>query len=172
MVILAISDGATIAMWAANLAATGVLAIYLGRVDRTARRVERGEDARNAELAKISDRLHETTTKLVDERLRFVSHDIANHANALKLTMDDLKHRIETGDAEFSALGDRDQKIELSMAAKIDTLKDYIRENSASKDDVKEHEKSVASHLNRTDEKIAALSERVAVIADKVGVKR
>ncbi len=119
----------------------------------------------DTDVATLENRLHETTTKLVDERLRFVSHDIANHANALKLTMDSLKERIETGDGEFATLADRDQKIELSMAAKIDGLKDYIREHTASKTDVAQHQRSVDSKFEHTDEKISQLGQSVAVLA-------
>jgi hypothetical protein len=110
------------------------------------------------------DRLHELATKLVDERFRAMTHEVNGHVQSFMSTLDMLKQQIQDGEQDFRVLGDRDQKIELAVAAKIDVLKDYIRDNAASKTDVKDHERSINAKLDRVGERIGELSERVAVL--------
>lgn len=117
---------------------------------------------------KLEDRLHETTTKLVDERLRSTTHEIRDHVHGLLTTMEEMRGRIKDADGAMDGLSERDQKTELAMAAKFDQLKDYIRDNTASKQDVKDHENSVRTQMGQMSEKISNLGEKVAVLATKV----
>lgn len=117
---------------------------------------------------KLEERLHETTTKLVDERLRSTTHEIRDHVQSLLTTIEDMRGRLKDADGELDGLGERDQKLELALAAKFDALKDYIRETTASKDDVKEHERSVKQQMNQMADKLGLLGEKVAVLTAKV----
>jgi septation ring formation regulator EzrA len=113
-------------------------------------------------------KLHELATKLVDERFRAMTHEVNNHMQGLLNTIDELKSRLKDGDQTIDGLNERDQKIELAVAGKIDSLKDYIRDNTASKSDVRAHEQTVAGKFDRMGEKVEAMGREVAVLTSKV----
>ena len=91
----------------------------------------------------LEDRLHDATTRLIDERFRAMTHEVNSHVQGFLLTVEEMKQRIQLGDGEIRGLSDRDQKIELLLSARLDHLKDYIRDTAATKKDLEKHEASV-----------------------------
>ena len=186
MVVLALSDGTTLAMWAVNLLVSGAITIVLARVAASTNKLQRVEDDRDRKVAAAEQRLiqaaterearinaaeaklHEATTKLIDERFRAMTHEVKTHVQGLTGTLDLLKLQLEDGSKAVGELYDVDHKIELGVASKIDQIKDYIREKAATKDDLKEHERSVSAKFDRQGEQISKLATNVAVLASKV----
>jgi hypothetical protein len=125
---------------------------------------ETREDRREAEA-----RQHELVAKLVDERFRAMTHEVNGHVNGLSLALEELKHKLKEGESVFGRLGDRDQKIELTVAARIDALKDYIRDNAASKKDLEKHEAAVERKFTSFEARIGDLTSGVAVLTERVG---
>src|SRR5262245_58511648 len=62
----------------------------------------------------LEERLHQVTTKLVDERFRAMTHEVNGHVQGLVTVVDDLKDRLKDGSDDLESLSDRDQKIELA----------------------------------------------------------
>jgi hypothetical protein len=117
----------------------------------------REEQASVQEIHSLKTSVHESTVRLIDERFRGISHEVRNHANGVMLAMDELKSRVKEGDLEGDTLAAAVHAIELKMRGWLDEMKDYIRINTASKEDAKDLEK-----------RVSILSEKVAVLTEKV----
>ena len=116
----------------------------------------------------LEARLHEATTRLVDERFRAMTHEVNSHVQGFLLSLEDLKQRVSTGDAEVRGLGERDQKIELGLSARFEVLKDYIRDHTAGKKDLEKHEAAVERKLGVVENRLGDLTATVAVLTEKV----
>lgn len=137
------SEGFTVPLAVFQLAFSAIVSVALWRLTAWQRRYEG-----------VEDRLHDATTSLIDERFRSMSHEVRSHVQGFVIAIDDLKERIQLGDTEVRGLGERDQRIELALAARLDALKDYIRENTASKKDLEKHEASIERKLNQMEQRI------------------
>ena len=157
MPLLALSDALTVSLAVFQLAFSAVVSISLWRLTAWQRRYEG-----------LEGKLHETTTRLVDERFRAMTHEVNSHVQGLVLVLEEMKHRLQCGETDFRALGERDQKIELTLAGKIDTIKDYIRENAASKSDLEKHEVTVDRKLGQVEQRLGILNSTVAVLNERV----
>ncbi len=79
-----------------------------------------------------------------------------------------MKQRIQLGDGELRGLSDRDQKIELALAIRIDQLKDYIRDTAATRKDLEKHESTVERKLSQVELRLGDLTSTVAVLTERV----
>ena len=154
---LALSDNLTLSLAVFQLVFSFVVSLTLWRLTAWQRRYEG-----------LEDRLHEATTRLVDERFRAMTHEVNAHVNKFLLTVEEMKQRIQLGDGEIRGLCDRDQKIELTIAARLDLLKDYIRDTAASKKDLEKHESSVERKLGAVELRLGDLTSTVAVLTERV----
>lgn len=116
----------------------------------------------------LEDRLHDATTRLIDERFRAMTHEVNRHVQGFVLTVEEMKQRIQFGDGEIRGLSDRDQKIELALAVRIDQLKDYIRDTAATKKDLEKHESAVERKLGQVEVRLGDLASTVAVLTERV----
>ena len=116
----------------------------------------------------LEDRLHETTTRLIDERFRAMTHEVNSHVQGFVLTVEEMKQRITHGDGEIRGLSDRDQKLELLLAARLDHLKDYLRDTAATKKDLEKHEVAVERKLGQVELRLGDLASTVAVLTERV----
>jgi uncharacterized protein YukE len=155
--VLGLGDGVSVPLAVFQLVFSGVVSLTLWRLTTWQRRYEG-----------LEGRLHETTTRLVDERFRAVTQEVNGHVEGLVLALEELKRRIQSGDAEVRAMGERDQRIELAVAGKIDLLKDYIRDFAAGKKDLEKHEASVDRKLGQVEHRLGDLTSTVAVLSDRV----
>ena len=155
--VLALSDNLTVFLAAFQLVFSGVVSLSLWKLTAWQRRYEG-----------LEDRLHEATTRLVDERFRAMTHEVNGHVQGFLLTLEELKQRVRSGDDGIRTLGDRDQKIELSLAARFDQLKDYIRDTAASKKDLEKHESIVERKLGQIELRLGDLTGSVAVLTERV----
>ena len=154
---LALADGMTVALALFQLVFSAVVSVALWKLTTWQRRYEG-----------LEDRLHQTTTKLIEERFRAMTHELNAHVQSFVLTLEEMRQRIQSGDAEVRGLGERDQKIELAVAARLDTLKDYIRDHTANKKDMEKHEASVERKLGTIEARLSDLGAGVAVLGEKV----
>jgi hypothetical protein len=154
---LAISDNLTLFVAAFQLVFSAVVSVTLWRLTAWQRRYEG-----------LEDRLHEATTRLVDERFRAMTHEVNSHVQGFLLVLEELKQRVQSGDGELRHLGDRDRKIELTLSGRFDQLKDYIRETAASKKDLEKHEGSVERKLGQVEQRLGVLTSSVAVLTERV----
>ena len=154
---LAMSDGFSFSLAVFQLVFSAVVSLALWRLTAWQRRYE-GMEAK----------VQETTTRLVDERLRSINQEVNGHVQGLVLALEEMRARVQSGDAEFRAMLDRDQRIELALAAKIDLLKDYIRDFAANKKDLEKHEASAERRLGHIDQRLGVLAGTVAVLSERV----
>ena len=157
MSLLALSDNLTLSLAVFQLVFSFLVSLSLWKLTAWQRRYEG-----------LEDRLHEATTRLVDERFRAMTHEVNAHVNKFLLTVEEMKQRIQLGDGEIRGLSDRDQKIELTIAARLDLLKDYIRDTAASKKDLEKHETSVERKLGAVELRLGDLTSTVAVLTERV----
>ena len=155
--LLAIPENLTVPLAVFQLVFSAVVSITLWRLTAWQRRYEG-----------LEDRLHDATTRLIDERFRAMTHEVNSHVQGFLLTVEEMKQRIQLGDGEIRGLSDRDQKIELALALRIDHLKDYIRDTAATKKDLEKHESSVERKLSQVELRLGDLTSTVAVLTERV----
>src|SRR3954469_12379692 len=148
---LALSDGVTVSMAVFQLVFSAVVSVSLWRLTAWQRRYEG-----------LEGKLHEATTRLIEERFVGMTGHVDRHVRAFVDAMDEVKQRLVFGDADVRALGERDQRIELTLAARIDLLKDYIRETAATKKDLEKHEVAAERRLCVIESRLADLATVVA----------
>ena len=100
----------------------------------------------------LEQRLNDAAGRLADERLRALAAAADAHARATHAAVDELRQRVAATDAQFRAAAERDVKVELIVAAKVEAIKDYIREFAAGKGDLERHEAAVDRRLTRMEE--------------------
>jgi len=154
---IAISDNVTVFLAAFQLVFSAVVSLTLWRLTAWQRRYEG-----------LEDRLHEATTRLIDERFRAMTHEVNSHVQGFLLTVEEMKQRLHAGDGELRGLSDRDQKLELLLAARLDHLKDYLRDTAATKKDLEKHEGSVERKLAQVELRLGDLTSTVAVLTERV----
>ena len=154
---LALSDNLTVFLALFQLVFSFVVSLTLWRLTAWQRRYEG-----------LEDRLHEATTRLIDERFRAMTHEVNSHVHKFLLTVEEMKQRLQSGDGELRLLTDRDQKLELLLAARLDHLKDYIRDTAASKKDLEKHESTVERKLGAVELRLGDLTSTVAVLTERV----
>ena len=154
---LALADALHVALAVFQLAFSAAVSVALFRVTAWQRRYE-GLDAK----------LNDAAAQLVDERFRGLAHQVRGHVQAFMLTLEELRARIATGDGVLRDLTDRDQRIELALGARVDTLKDWIRDYTANKSDLARHEGAFERKCAAVEERLAELSSTVAVLSERV----
>jgi hypothetical protein len=154
---LALSDTLTVSLATFQLVFSFVVSLSLWKLTAWQRRYEG-----------LEDRLHDASTRLIDERFRAMTHEVNSHVHKFLLTVEEMKQRIQLGDGEIRGLTDRDQKLELLLAARLDHLKDYIRDTAASKKDLEKHESAVERKLAAVELRLGDLTSSVAVLTERV----
>src|SRR5688572_6425271 len=151
---LAASDGVTVFLAIFQLVFSAVVSVSLWRLTAWQRRYEG-----------LEGKLNDATTRLIEERFASMTRQVDRHVQLFVETIDEVKERLLYGDADLRALGERDQRIELTLAARIDLLKDYIRETAASKKDLDKHEAGAERRL-------CVIEQRLSELAGVVGQMR
>ena len=148
---LALSDSVTVSLAIFQLVFSAVVSVSLWRLTAWQRKYEG-----------LEGKLHEATTRLIEERFGGMGRQVDRHVEAFVATVDELKQRMVFGDADVRALGERDQRIELTLATRLDLLKDYIRETAATKKDLERHEVGAERRLCVIESRLADLATVVA----------
>lgn len=165
------------------------ISYFILRMGQSQRRSERAEDERTrqmqvadaqrsaqmqamkGELDGATAKLHETATKLVDERFRAMTHEINGHVNQFVLTLEEMKQKLKDSQDDVDGLGNSTQQIQLGVAAKFENFKDWFRDNAATKEDLKEHERNAAQKFLTLGDKVEQLGKTVAVLGDRMETK-
>jgi hypothetical protein len=164
MTILAVSDTSSYAMWGISLVINVCIVIGLSRVSAVTRKFENLEAARAKEKGDLEQALHVTVEKLVDERFRSMSHTMNNHVQQVVSAMDSFKERLEDGDETFESLSNRNQKIELEVAAKVNDLRCWMQETFGTKNDQREHAHAAELRAGVLADKLEEIGKDVAVL--------
>ena len=155
MIPLALSDPLTISLAAFQLVFSAVVSISLWRLTAWQRKYEG-----------LEGKLNDATTRLIEERFGGIARQVDRHVESFVLSIDELKQRIHFGDADLRALGERDQRIELTLATRLDVLKDYIRETAATKKDLKKHELGAERRLCVIEARLSEIGNVVAALKE------
>lgn len=158
-----------IALSVLDILVSGGITLVLFRISQAVKRYDRLEDRSEKQIGEMKISLHDTTTKLIDERFRSISHQVTNSGHGLAMVIDEIKERLKHGDGLIDALDDSDHRIELKMAGKLDELKDWIRDNAATRSDLEKHEENMNGRLNQLDGRVMELAKEVAVLSDRSG---
>jgi hypothetical protein len=142
--VAAAADVLAVPMAVFQLAFSAVVSLALWRLTAWQRRSE-GVEAR----------LHEAAARLVDERFRGVTAEVDAHVRGLLLALEEVQQRARADDRRFADMADRDLKVELTLSAKLDLLKDYVREFAAGRADLDRHEAAVDRRLAQVERKVA-----------------
>ncbi len=133
------------------------------------RRIDTVEDRLSAALFKAMDERHaasvqriderdELTGKLIDERLRRITHDMNSHAQQNISAVGEITRRmdraVEKLESTLDAMGEKDHEMEIGLLNKISKTQIEIAEKAATKADLKEHQESMSK-------KVAELSQRI-----------
>jgi hypothetical protein len=153
---LALSDALHVALALFQLLFSAAVSVVLFRMTAWQRRFE-GTEAK----------LQETASQLVEERLRGLATEVRTHVQSFVGTLDELRSRISAGDGALRDLSERDQRIELALGARIETLKDWMRDNSANKADLAKHENAFGRKLELVEGRLVELSNTVAAMSGR-----
>src|SRR5687768_12807661 len=151
MHLLALADSLPVPLAVFHLVFSPVVPVPLWRLTAWQRKYEG-----------LESKLHEATTRLIEERFVATTSLVDRHVQAFVVAIDEMKQRMIFGDADVRALGERDQRIELTLATRLDLLKDYIRETAATKKDLERHEAGAERRLCVIEQRLSELATVVA----------
>lgn len=147
MSLLLATENVSSAMSAIQIVFSAVVSLSLWKLSAWQRRYEG-----------LEHRLHEATGRLIDERIRVVTTELECHTRAAGAAQDELRQRLATTEHAISTMADRDLKTELTLTARIDLLKDYIREFALGKNDLDRYESSVDRRLTRIENRLEEMA--------------
>lgn len=101
-------------------------------------------------IAELTDHVDQLATKLVEERIRHMSHELANEVNSFKLNLEhltaQLKDTIVKAEKEIDELWDGDKEMEIALERKAGELQlayaqqmNHLMEKFATKADLDRH---------------------------------
>jgi hypothetical protein len=114
-------NGMQIAQWVFNGLVTAALA-YVA--------------AKNRQISQLKAALKKAAEERIDQKFGSFESACKLTHNLVEQRVEQISSRLAKGEQNFDSLFDSRQKAQLEMAAKIDALKDYIRDHCASKNDV------------------------------------
>jgi hypothetical protein len=155
MIPLALADSLTVSLAVFQLVFSAVVSVSLWRLTAWQRKYEG-----------LEGKLHDATTRLIEERFGGVARQVDRHVESFVVSIDELKQRIHFGDADVRALAERDQRIELTLATRLDVLKDYIRETAATKKDLEKHEQGAERRLCVIEARLTEIGNVVAALKE------
>lgn len=115
------------------LVSTGV-AIVTFKLAMVVRKMERGEDKYEAHLSDLKCQvkadaasLHEANTKLIDERFRGISHEVANTAEHTTKALAIVQVQAERASEAVGKLSAADHQLEMKVVEKLDEKLGEVR---------------------------------------------
>jgi hypothetical protein len=150
MLLLALADSVPVSVAIFQFAFSAIVSVSLWRLTAWQRKYEG-----------LEGKLHEATTRLIEERFGGIARQVDRHVESCVLAIAEIKQRGVFGDAALRARADRDQRIELTLATRLDLLKDYIREHAATKKDLDKHEVGAERRLCLIEQRLAELATAV-----------
>ena len=154
---LALADSVTFCLAGFQLVFSAIVSVSLWRLTAWQRQYEG-----------LENKLHEATSRLIEERFGGMTNLVDRHVQAFVAALDEMKQRMVFGDADVRALRERDQRIELSLATRLDLLKDYIREIAATKKDLEKHEVAAERRLAVLEERLSELAAVAAALTERM----
>lgn len=120
--VLAMSDGLAVGLAVLQLMFNVVMGVGLA-----------WNAARTRRLDTLERSVGEKAEQLIDQKITNRDARLDAELAALKVQLQSVADRLSRGDNEFDRLGERDHEADLKLLARVDSLKDYIRDNCAGK---------------------------------------
>jgi len=102
-------------------------------------------------MEKLEARVEQYAKSLIDVQFASLGEMVAS-----------FKTRLSEGDETFDELVERDQKIELAVAAKFDLLKDFMRQEMATRKDLDAHQQRAEERNNAVSTQLQRMGEDIA----------
>lgn len=122
--------------WAFPAVVIGVVATFLWNSVMSIVLYRMSKADRDVEGLKAE--LHNTSTKLLDERDRRISHQLANHAQQVTSAIDQTRVHAEQFDARLRELSDGTPKLQLEFVKAMGEAREFVRMNAADKTEFRE----------------------------------
>jgi len=74
--------------------------------------------------------------KAIDSQVKLAVSELRSVTAVMTAQIDQISDRLRSGDSEFKGLGKQDHVLELKFTARMDELKEYIRQTCAGKSDM------------------------------------
>ncbi len=162
-----LSDALVTATWA-SIGLGVVNSVGLALLMRAWQKRDNADSATANTVKGLEDRLHQASTKLIDERFRAISHEVNNHAQGLVTSIDAINQRLSDGEVNFDGLTNADHRLELKLGVQTHEITRFIAEHCATKDDLKDHDKEDIKRFDKIIEGQHQVSREVAVLVERV----
>ncbi len=87
-------------------------------------------------VSRLKAKIEEQAEKIIAEKFKGFQATCELEHKTISLTIGAMQKRLDRGDGAFDNMGERGHAIESKLMNKLDTLKDWIRDNCASKSEV------------------------------------
>lgn len=138
--------------------------VLIAYLQNSINKFNRAEDKGEAAIKTISDKLHEASTKLIDERFRAITHQMNNSAQGFVNTISRIETALGDGVEHFQKLGDRASGFDVKLAEQTGQIKGYIHEQLSA------HERGVVDKFNAVNDRIGEMKDDVNELKGDVKV--
>ncbi len=108
-------------------------------------------EQQHRDAMRLLDERHELTGKLIDERMRRISHTVDERSQKSMASIDLITARLDGAMEKIESASERfnhqDAQLELKALTQIKDVQIQIARNAVTKEDLKEHERSVQQQL-------------------------
>jgi hypothetical protein len=167
------------AILAVELGFNGLMAAAIWALNSNQRKRYREQDAKDRlndhekkELKRRVDEFeattHSLTAKLVDERIRAMTHDVATEMQGLKSTLQLVNKDLEEGQQTFRKIFDSAHELEITNLQRAETIKEYVRDTCVARSAMEKFERATEARTGKLEERVQQLGEDVA----GAGIKR
>lgn len=100
-------------------------------------------------VEKLEDRVQCQAKEAIDGHFAAIADRCALKHQMIQQEMGNMNRRLEAGDGHFDTVDEQQKRMELALEARLGALKDFIRENCASRGDVEKLKDNVANLAGR-----------------------
>ena len=148
--ILAASDQVTVGLFGVSVIVNAVVGLGLWNLNRRQRKMEGLE----GKVEMLETERHEVVSKLVDERFRSMSHEVANSVHTLSVVVEDLRLRAKDGELGLRTLGESDTAIKIEVERRMGEFRGFVNANMIRRedfDDLRRELRLVVSRMDRAE---------------------
>lgn len=140
-------------MMVLQFAVTVILSVVTGVLASKTRKIE-----------SLESRLESMVDLRIEEKFRMSAETMSLHIEPLIQRIDAACERLDDGEKEFDALGERNHGLELKTMTRVEQLHREILTGMASKIDLEKHQVSVERKIDRIGEHLSAQDREIQSI--------
>jgi septal ring factor EnvC (AmiA/AmiB activator) len=125
--------------------------------------------ARTAKLERLENDVETKNEKLVAQQLLSHTNPLKTSIDALTREIAGIHKRLDEGDGDFKDIANNRLSMSVQLEKRFGDLKTFMAETFASRDDLKDHEKSVSEKFQQVTRETADIGKQVAVLSDRMG---